>query len=171
MSQLVKIKVRAHQPVHFPALCVHCARPSSTWLSLNKRIGRITRLIDVPLCTDCEDALHRLSGDEERVKKLGNLIAGLTFLLTFAVALLLIPAAMSLALRSLISVSLAVFLAEIVLIVARRYRRRAALPEKQAIYQSARIRAFSWRATTFEFVNESFAQSFRSLNEALLMES
>jgi hypothetical protein len=32
------------------------------------------------------------------------------------------------------------------------------------------IANFSWRATTFEFVNETFADQFRAMNEARLME-
>jgi hypothetical protein len=44
------------------------------------------------------------------------------------------------------------------------------LPAKQAIGQAARLANFTWRATTFEFENEQFAEQFRALNEARLME-
>lgn len=170
MSQTVKIKVRANQSVQFPALCVHCAHPSKASLGLKKRIGRITRQIDVPLCDDCRGQLRRLSGEEERVQKLGRLMAGLLFVLTLAIALLTTPAGLSLTLRLLISFSLALFLAEIALVWSGKVRRQAALPVKQAIYESASIQTFSWRATTFLFENEIFCESFKALNESLLME-
>jgi hypothetical protein len=47
---------------------------------------------------------------------------------------------------------------------------QAELPSKRAIRQSAEIANFSWRATTFEFDNEKFAEQFRAMNEARLME-
>jgi hypothetical protein len=53
----------------------------------------------------------------------------------------------------------------------QRAQQKAALPEKQAIRRSGRIVTFSWRATTFEFVNQTFAERFETLNESLLMET
>jgi len=86
------------------------------------------------------------------------------------VMLLFTPTGVPLSLRLLISISFALFLAEAVLFMSKRASRRAALPEKQAIYESAAIDDFSWRATVFEFRNETFAESFRALNESVLME-
>lgn len=171
MSQRVKIKVRARQSVQFPGVCVHCARPASSWLGLRRRIGRVTRLIDVPLCAACQDQLRRQSGEEERLGKLGRLSAILALFLVLAAALLLTPAAMLVQLRLLIALLLSLSAAQVVVLLFRRSRREAALPEKKEIYRSANIVDFSWRATTFEFANETFAERFKRLNEPLLMDS
>jgi hypothetical protein len=171
MSQCVKLKIRAEQAVHFPGLCVHCAQPATEWMGLKRQIGRITRLIDVPLCHDCRQHLKYLSGEEERLQKLSRLLALLALVLTMAVVLLLTPAAMALVLRLLIGLLGGLAASEMMLILFRRAQLRAALPLKKEIQDSARIVGFSWRATTFEFANETFAERFRAINEPLLMEA
>lgn len=166
----VKVKIRPNQTLQFPGICVHCAQPAAERLELKKRIGRVTRIIDVPLCVDCAHQIQRLSAEEERWQKLGWLAGGIVFFLTLALVLLFSSAALGLALRLLTALSLAALLGAAVAGLFWRVSRRAALPAKKAIYASAGITAFSWRATTFNFSNEIFAERFRSLNESSLIE-
>lgn len=166
----VKIKVRPLHAVRFPGICVHCAEPAAGWMEVRKRIGRATRLIDVPLCSRCAGELGRQSGEEERLQKISRLVCAALFLLALAFSLLLTPAGLGFMLRLLIALLAATLLTAAVFLWFRRARFRAALPEKKAIRGSAGITNFSWRATTFYFSNESFAERFRDLNEALLME-
>ncbi|MCZ7674469.1 MAG: hypothetical protein M5U34_48760 [Chloroflexi bacterium] len=64
---MIKIKVRARETMQFPGICVACAKPGASPLSLKKRRGRLTRIVDVPLCTDCAAEVRRQSGEEERL--------------------------------------------------------------------------------------------------------
>ena len=170
MPYLVKIKARPDQPVHFPPLCVHCTQPAVGKMGLRRRIGRVTRMIDVPLCKECQYELRRRSGDEERLYKIGWLVSGVLFLLAVAILLLLTPSEFGFGLRLLLSATAALLLATAVFALFRRASSRAELPTKQAIRQAAQIANFSWRATTFEFMNETFADQFRTMNETRLME-
>ncbi|MFQ5399515.1 MAG: hypothetical protein ACE5E7_07945 [Anaerolineae bacterium] len=140
-------------------------------MGITRRIGRITRLIDVPLCAGCRRELNRLSGEEERLLLLGRLTAAVLAVLVLAIVLLLTPVAMSLTLRFLAAFTAALAAAVGILRLFRRARQRAALPTKQAIRRSARLASFSWRAATFEFENETFAERFMELNKPLLMET
>lgn len=169
MTQL-KIKVRPQQTVRFPGICVNCAQPAAEKLPLRKRLGRITRTIDVPLCRDCHRELNRQSGDEERLGQIGRLVAGVVLVLAAVLVLLLSPAEISLLLRLLVALALGVVLGQLTLLLFQRARQNAALPEKQAIRRSAQIVTFSWRATTFDFVNQTFAERFEAMNESLLMD-
>ncbi len=171
MSQLVKLKARANQPIHFPGLCVHCAQPAVKWLGLRKRIGRITRTIDVPLCSNCQQQVTSLSAEEERLQKLGTVAAGLMFLLTLSVSLLLSPASMDFPLRLLVALMLSLAFTQLLLVIFKRSRQKAALPIKKEIVESARISLFSWRTITFEFANEMFSERFQALNKPLLMDT
>ena len=139
-------------------------------MSLRKRLGRITRTIDVPLCRDCRRELTRQSGDEERLGKIGRLAAGGVFVVAVFLVLLLVPAEITWLLRLLVALGLGVVLGQLALLLFQRTQQRAALPEKRAIRQSAQIVTFSWRATTFEFVNQTFAERFETMNESLLMD-
>ena len=139
-------------------------------MTLRQRYGRITRLIDVPLCSRCNGELHRRSADEERLQKISWLISGVLSLLGLAVALLLTPAALSFGLRLLIALLVSGGLATAVLWGFRKPISNAALPEKQAIRQAVAIEGFSWRATTFAFENDLFADRFSELNAPRLME-
>ena len=170
MNHQVKVKVRPNQPVHFPPLCVHCAQPAAAEMGLRRRIGRVTRLVDVPVCHDCHYELRRRSAEEERLQKIGWLVSVVLFLLVEAIALLLTPAGLGLGLRLLLAALVGLIPASLVFWLFRRASARAELPSKQAIRQSAAIANFSWRATTFEFDNENFAEQFRAMNEARLME-
>lgn len=139
-------------------------------MTLRQRYGRITRLIDLPLCSRCAGELNRRSADEERLQKMGWLISGVLFLFGLAVALLLTPVALSFGLRLLIALLVGFGLVAVVLFGFRKPIANAALPEKQAIRQSVTIEAFSWRATTFAFENDLFADRFVELNGPRLME-
>lgn len=166
----VKIKVRSQQTVQFPGICVHCGQPAATAMPIRKRIGRVTRLINVPLCSDCAQELHRQSADEERLEKIGRLVSIALFLLTLAVVILLTPAGLAFLLRLLIGLLAAGAVTAVSLHLFHRAQANAARPEKKAIRQSAQIAAFSWRATTFKFENETFTERFKEINEPLLME-
>ncbi len=139
-------------------------------MRLKKRIGRKTRMIHVPLCDECFQQLNQLSGREEQLRKLGRLLSALTFILVLAFTLLLTPAGMDLILRIFISLFLGLVFTEIVLIIFKRAENKVALPEKLEIYDSAHIKEFSWRATTFEFANDFFVEQFKNLNGSFLME-
>jgi hypothetical protein len=170
MDHQVKIKVRPNQPIHFPPLCVHCAQPAVAKMGLRRRIGRITRMVDVPLCKECHYELRRRSAEEERLQKIGWLVSGVLFLLVVAFALIFTPVEFGFGLRLLLAAFVALLLAGCVFWLFWRASARVELPSKQAIRQSADIANFSWRATTFEFDNETFADQFRKMNETQLME-
>ena len=166
----IKIKVRPKQVVRFPSICVNCTQPAAETMPLRKRSGRITRMVDVPLCRDCRRELTRQSADEERLGKIGRLAAGAIFVVAAALVLLLTPGEIALLLRLLVALALGLVLGQLTLLLFQRAQQNAALPEKQAIRQSAGIIGFSWRATTFEFVNQAFAERFEAMNESLLMD-
>ena len=139
-------------------------------MTVRQRYGRITRIIDVPLCSRCASELNRRSAEEERLRKISWLLGGVLGLLGLAIALLLTPAALSFGLRLLIALLIGGGLAAGVLWGFRKPLANAALPGKQAIRQSVAIEAFSWRATTFAFENDLFADRFVELNAPRLME-
>lgn len=170
MTRRVKVKIRPEQTIPFPGICVHCSQPAPESMTLRQRYGRTTRIIDVPLCSRCAAELNRHSADEERLQKIRWLVSGVLFLLGLAVALLLTPAALSFGLRLLIALFIGSGLATAVWWSFRKPIAAAALPEKQAIRQAVAIEGFSWRATTFAFENDLFADRFRDLNAARLME-
>lgn len=169
MSQLIKVKVRAEQPIQFPNICGHCGQPANGQMEVRKRIGRVTRLVDVPLCADCLQEVARQSGDEERLTKISWLAMGLAFILVMAITLLLLPAEMGW-LRWGASVLTGATAVALTRQLFRKPIFKAARPEKQTILHSVTIANFSWRATTFEFMNETFAERFRTLNESMLMD-
>ena len=170
MTRRVKIKVRPQQTIPFPGICVHCSQPAPETMTVRQRYGRITRMIDLPVCSRCAGELNRQSAEEERLQKISWLVSGVLFLLGLAVALLLTPAGLSFGLRLLIALLVGGGLATAVLWGFRQPIAIAALPEKQAIQQSVAIEAFSWRATTFAFQNDLFADRFTELNAPRLME-
>lgn len=153
----------------FPAVCVHCAQPAGERLRLQKRMGRVSRSIDVPLCTACAEEVHRLSFEEERWQKLSWVMAVLTWMISLTVFLLLLPAGLPFVARFMLAVLLAAGLAVVAFDLGRRVAAQHARPEKQAILNSARLTRFSWRATTFEFTNPVFSERFSTLNEARLL--
>ena len=171
MSQTVKVKVRPGQTLQFPGICVHCSRPASERLPLKKRRGRLTRLIDVPLCDQCAAQLRRKSGEEERLGRLGRFVAILAGLLVLVAGYILSPGGMPAILRLILALALSLVIGMVVLTIFRRRSLAAAHQEKLAILESARLIEFSWRATTFHFQNDEFAGAFVLLNESRLMNS
>ncbi len=171
MSQSVKVKVRPGRTLQFPGICVHCSRSASERLSLKRRRGRLTRLIDVPLCDQCAAQLRRKSGEEERLGRLGRFVSVLAGLLSLVIVYILSPGGMPVILRLIIALALGLVLGAVVLFFFRRRSLAAAHEEKLAILESARLTEFSWRATTFQFHNDEFAVAFVRLNESRVMNS
>jgi hypothetical protein len=169
MGQLVKVKIRPGSSLQFPAICVNCSRVASERMQLRKRIGRLTRLIDVPLCQQCYREANRLSGDEERWLRFGRLGSFLAAILIFLPFTLLLAGTMPIWLNLLVSAVAAVLAA---IGAWASFKKRAAAnarPEKLDVLNSVRMDTFSWRATTFRFENANFADRFRDLNRSLLM--
>ncbi|RMH00579.1 MAG: hypothetical protein D6706_03710 [Chloroflexi bacterium] len=137
---------------------------------LRRRIGRVTRMVDVPLCAECARHLVYRSADEERVERLGMLAGGIVALLMLGLVLLMMPPDVVLWWRLLAGLLAAGLAGTAVFLRFRRASFNAALPEKKAVLNAVQIVDFSWRATTFEFVNAQFAEQFRRLNEAILMD-
>lgn len=170
MSHPIKMKVRPNQPIQFPALCVYCAQPGTEKLELRKRIGRVTRWVNVPLCVQCAQVVQKRSGDEERWQKIGWLVTAVLALLLLSIGLLFTPAGLAFGIRLLLALAAAGLTSWVMLRLFRRVVNQAARPEKKAVLASAAIQTFSWRATTFTFTNETFIERLKYLNHHLLME-
>lgn len=171
MSQSIKVKAQPGHTLRFPEICVHCSRPASERLPIKKRRGGNTRLIEVPLCSDCARELQLKSGEEERWQRFGLIAtAGIGFIVFIASALLL-TSFLPLWLRLIIAIVVATLAAIGIRELFKRKSLAEARPQKKAILKSARMVYFSWRATTFEFENETFAHWFKKLNEPALMET
>jgi hypothetical protein len=166
----IKIKVRPQQTVTFPGICVHCGQAAPETMTIRKRLSRITRLIDVPVCADCAGQLRRRSLEEEQLGRLQWLVSGGAFLVIWVAVLLVLPPGVALWLRVVGGLLVAVGVTAVILTIFRRKIQASYLPEKQAILNAARIETFSWRATTFAFENEEFKRRFVEMNEPLLME-
>jgi hypothetical protein len=169
MSRQIKIKVRPNETVRFPGSCVNCSRPAGKSMELRQRDGRTVRQIEVPLCSRCAGDLKRESGEEERLRKLSRLAMIVTGVLFALLLFFLFPAALGL--RLILALIGGVSAAALVWWLFQDIIKKAALPEKKAIWESARIDAFSWRTATFVFSNESFVERFVELNEPLLVEN
>lgn len=170
MGQLVKVKIRPGSSLPFPAICVNCSRVASERMRLRKRIGRLTRLIDVPLCQECYREVNRLSGDEERWLQLGRLGTFLVAILIFLPFTFLLAGTMPLWLNLLVSAVAAALAAIGAWTLFKKRAAARARPEKLVVLNSARMDTFSWRATTFAFENANFAERFMDLNRSLLMQ-
>lgn len=170
MSQRVKIRVKPGEVIRFPASCVNCGREADLGWTVTKRDASLQRSIKLPLCDNCQHELKRKSAAEERLEKIGLIVAVALGLLFFVLTLLLIPNSISAWLRLPLAVILAIVMAMAALGFFLRRSKQAARPEKLNIKNSARICEFSWRATTFEFRDELFAEIVCRLNEPQLME-
>jgi hypothetical protein len=169
MKQQVKVKIRPGGALQFPAICVYCATPAEERLSLRKRIGRATRVIDLPLCATCQHDIQRLSGEEERLQRLGRAVSVAAAILVLIVLTFLLPSGLPIWLRLIMSLIVSLIVAFGFYWWFDARSRRAALPKKKEILASAAMTDFSWRATTFEFVNTAFCDQFVELNRAKLM--
>lgn len=137
---------------------------------IQKRIGRSTRTINVPLCVECHRELHRESAEEKRMRsfgRLGSLVGGLLMLFFLFI---IFPKGLTIPLRVLFATVSSLAFGAVIYFYFERRRSQGAKPKKKAILSSATMSNFSWRATTFEFSNESFAQDFEELNRPNLME-
>ena len=170
MNQRVKVKIRPSGTLLFPNTCAKCSLPAVERMTIRKRIGRLTRTIEVPLCVDCYRELQRESAEEERMRSFGRLGAIAGGLLLFIILIIVLPDGLSILWRILSGALISAALAALIYIYFDRRRRQGARPEKVAIRSSASMPEFSWRATTFEFKNDAFAERFEELNKQDLME-
>lgn len=170
MTQRVKVKVRPGEALRLPAACVNCGQDASEHTRIRSKDGQIVRSLDLPLCADCHRELHRKSAEEERLQRLGPVVAALVGLLVTAVLFLLVFSGLPVLLRLFMALIPAILVSTGIIYIFRKMVYKAALPEKQNIRDAAHIATFSWRATTFEFTNEEFARQFSQLNEQRLME-
>jgi ABC-type multidrug transport system fused ATPase/permease subunit len=166
----VKIKIGPNETMRFPAICVHCAHPAQESMALKKKDGRIIRQVDVPLCDKCVSQLRRRSAGEERLQKLSRLFSVVAGLVT-VVGAFMVMSGFVFWLRLPLALLLGVAAAALVTSLFRPAINRAALPQKQAVQNSAQLEAFSWRTATFLFSNEDFVERFEALNESLLVET
>ncbi len=167
----IKVKARPGEALQFPGICVHCGQGATALLTLKKRNGRITRLLDVPLCAACDKTRLRRSGMQEQRQKLGWLASGLTGLLVLGLIFLLLPVDLGVSARLLVALLVAALGTTAVFTASQRWAAQAALPEVKAIRQAASFDAFSWRTVTLTFTNETFAEQFRQLNQPVLWEN
>lgn len=165
MAQQVKVEVQPGEALRFPNVCVNCGEGSTGWLPLRKRRGAVTREIKVPLCTDCQQHLGRLSGEEERWRKMGWLFGGLALVVGSVLFYFLWPGWLPLLLRILLALLAAGASGAAVLFAFRRASLQHARPEKLAVLKAASLGDFTWRTTTLEFEREAFAEAFKALNE------
>jgi len=168
MSQQVRLNARPGQTVRFPNECASCGREASERMPAEKRAGQTTRRVDVPICADCGRILARRSGEEERRLRLGRVLAGAAGLLAGGLVTLIAPGGWPL--RLVLGVVVAAVAGLLVWRWAEARAERAALPEKQAVRESARLVDFSWRGLTLEFARDGFAERVRELNADLLPE-
>lgn len=145
-------------------------------MRIGKRRGQTIRSVYVPVCEACGRELNLKSGEEERLVRIGLVAAVLVGLIILFAGLLILPSLISIVrlfpiwLRLIFSVALAVPVVIAVWQLFKRRSLRAAKPIKLAVLNSARMTHYSWRATTFEFENDVFAERFNELNESNLME-
>ena len=171
MGQRVKVEVQPGETLRFPPRCVNCGNEAAGAMRLHKRRGRVTREIDAPLCADCRHELQRLSGEEERWRRMGWFFGALAFVLAVIVFLLFLPGWLAFMPRLLLAAILAGSVGMLVVVYFRRNSVKYARPEKHAVRNAAQLHDFSWRATTFEFENEAFAREFVELNSGRLLET
>ena len=171
MGQRVKVEVRPGEILRFPPQCVNCGNEAAGTMRLHKRRGRVTREIEAPLCADCRRELQRLSGEEERWRRMGWFFGALAFFLGLIAFLLLLPGWLPFVPRLLLAAVLAGGVGALVVLYFRRNSMKYARPDKLAVLNAAQLQDFSWRATTFEFENEAYAREFVELNSGRLLET
>ena len=171
MSQSVRVKIRPENSLKFPAICVHCGQPAGERMRISKRKRSITRLIEVPVCTNCYQEINRRSWAEERWQRIGLLVTGVTGTAVLALSFFLLPAELPVWLRLLAGIILAGLVALGLRGIIKQRSAEMARSEKKAILGAVRMVNFSWRATTFHFSREDFSEKFIKLNEQQLMEN
>jgi len=165
----VRVKVRPEHHLKFPAICAHCGQPATENMKIAKRKGTTTRLIKIPICSDCFQTVSRKTWAEERWLRLGKVVTIAVGIATLVAVYFLLPTEFpgwfSLASAAILSLLIALGLRGI-------YKQRSAdmaHPEKKAILRSAKMLNFSWRVTTFVFSRNDFSERFSELNKEKLM--
>ena len=103
------------------------------------------------------------------MQKLSRLFAAIAGVVLLSGGLLLLSGTV-LWLRLLLALLLAAAAAAVGIRLFRPAIGRAALPEKKAVLESAKLQAFSWRTATFHFSNDTFIERFMELNEPILLD-
>jgi hypothetical protein len=171
MSQSVRVKIRPDNNLKFPGICVHCGQPAGERMTISKRKGSVTRLIEVPVCIDCFQEFNRRSWAEERWQRIGLLVTGATAIAVLALGFILLPSALPVWLRLLAGIILAGLVSLGLRGIFMQRSAEVARPEKKTVLEAAKMVNFSWRATTFHFSREDFSEQFSRLNEQQLMEN
>lgn len=169
MSKQVKILVRVGESVRFPGRCVQHMTEAAGTMPVRHRVARRTRFVEVPVCAECQAALAQRSGAEERAIRLSWIATAIAGILGALAVWFLVPIPLMTALRLVVALGLGAALAAVAWTWTRRNLDAKARPEKQTVLQSVRIVHFSWRAMTFEFANEAYAEAFTALNKKQLM--
>ena len=133
MSQSVRVKIRPENSLKFPAICVHCGQPAGERMRISKRKRSITRLIEVPVCTNCYQEINRRSWAEERWQRIGLLVTGATGTAVLALSFFLLPSELPVWLRLLASIILAGLVALGLRGIIKQRSAEMARPEKKAI--------------------------------------
>lgn len=165
MAKQVKVEVQPGEALRFPNVCVNCGQGATGWMPLRRRKGPVTREIKVPLCTECQQHLARLSGEEERLRQLGWLFGGLALVVGSLLFFFLWPAWIPLLWRILLALLAGTASGVGVLVAFRRASLKQARPEKVAVIKAANLGDFNWRTTTLEFEREAYAKAFQEMNE------
>lgn len=165
MSKLVTVKARPGDPIRFPNLCVNCAAEAQQIMEIERRAGRLTRLVEVPLCQACYRQLHLRSAREEQLQRLGRVLLFLFFAIALAAILLVTPASLGFALRAALAIALALLPTAVGYYFLQRALRQARLPQKVDVLSAVTIQEFTPQAVTFAFDNEDVAGQFLELNE------
>ena len=171
MSHQLKVKIRPNETMRFPGICVHCSRAAMESMTLLQQNGRTIRQVDVPLCDQCAGRLRKESGEEERRRKLGRLFTVIAAVMVALLLLIILPALLGFWIKMILALIGGALTAAFVRWLFQGIINQAALPEKKAIRESARMTSFSWQTVTFVFANESFVERFVVMNEPLLVEN
>jgi hypothetical protein len=123
----------------------------------------------MPLCPECLAALQQQSAAEERTIRLSWLLTGVAVVIGLLLGWFLVPASLLFGLHLAAALGLGMALGAAAWSWTRRDLTAKSRPEKLAVVASGRIVHFSWRATTFEFTNEAYAEAFQALNKDRLM--
>lgn len=166
MTTQVTLRATPPQTIRFPGVCAHCGHPAAARMTVQHRIERATRLIEVPLCAACAQLLASRSMAEERWQKIGWLATAVLSVLTAAAGMLLLPAALGLGARLLLGLGAGAAVGAALFSAAQAAGRRGMRPEKRAVRQAVQIAGFAGSQTTFTFVNQTFAERFVEMNQA-----
>ncbi len=138
-------------------------------MAVRHRVGGRTRIVDVPVCQACATALRQESGEEERRRRLTWVLTAAGLVVGLVAGWFVAPAPWMEGLRLAIALATGLAISTLAWTWGRRGQSERARPEKQAVRQAARIVHFSWRAITFEFSQDAYAEAFAALNKSRLM--